>query len=121
MRNKKHDTSTYAAMRERGLIPARFAGTRARLRSIGIEVEVNPDITVTGDAQFWGPVWAVLVAEADPCSEEARVWALKKAKDDPTFAQALEAMTRLARIDRHAMAFFIQEGWDAEGETDEAQ
>lgn len=111
-------------LREQGLVPCKWVTTAAFLREHGVTVEDHPeadtaesDIPGTLDeSTLWAPRWAVLVAEAEPCNEEAKTQALTRARNDPSIAEALDAVARLAEADaRRKMADFIMELWEPEG------
>lgn len=107
-------------LRDAGLLPLKWMGTEQRLKRVGIRVERHPEARTSGAGprmsshpslnDAWGPAWAVLVAEADPCGEEARDWALERAVKDETFRAALEAIAALEG-NRVKMAAFIMGQW----------
>lgn len=111
-----------AELRARGLIPLKWDGTRARLEAVGIACEPHADaITSTGGGQvtnLWGPRWAVLVAECDPCNEDAREWALAHATSDDDFRRSLETIAMLADVAhaREKIADYVQECWPGPAE-----
>ncbi len=106
-------------LRDHGLLPVKWAGTVNRLRRAGVQVEKHPEAFVSArpipgqrqePAVEWAPRWAVLVAEADPCAEEARDWALDRAANDEDFKLALETIAALGG-DRFKMAGFVMAQW----------
>jgi hypothetical protein len=107
-------------LRDEGWLPIKWAGTISRFKELGIEVKDRPDIftkpgdrpgaTTGGEAgSLWGPRWAVLVAEAEPCNEDARDWALARGALDEEFRDGL--MTVALFGDRSRMATYVMEVW----------
>lgn len=62
------------------------------------------------ERDWWAPAWAVLLIEAEPCSEQAREQAIERATRDTEFRDAL--MTIAGFDDRKKMADFIHEHWE---------
>ncbi len=113
-------------LRDAGLLPIRWDGTLSRLRDVGVPVESHPEVEeswVSGGKSipgqnlqntWWAPRWAVLVAEADPCSEDAKDWALAHAYRDEEFRDALDSLARLiadGQRPRQKMADFVMAEW----------
>lgn len=107
-------------LREDGLMPVTWKGTVARLREGGIEVKLEKSVPVAplvrpgsreGERAHWAPAWAVLVAEAEPCNETAREWALRHAVENPEFAAELDTLARLG-CDRRKMGEYVMERWE---------
>lgn len=115
------------ALRARGLAPVAWQGTATLLKEVGITTESHPDaytkqkqipgqvLTEVEVSSTWAPLWAVLVAEAEPCSETCRMWALRKAVADDEFRAALETIAALASSKaRRRMADYLVEVWEPE-------
>lgn len=124
------------ALHEQGLHRIRWAGSVARLREAGIaivEKSFDRDSVPSGnfqpawvkqrdgdkareghagteDLSYWAPRWAVLVAEAEPCNEAARTWALERAVRDSMFRDALMTVAALGDIGK--MAAFVMAQWE---------
>jgi hypothetical protein len=93
-------------LREQGLMPVRWPSARVRLSEAGIPPRTYSSVK-TGYAgplatpgidlsnKWWAPSWAVLVAECDPCKDEAKVWMLKRAVREPEVKAQLEALATL--------------------------
>ncbi len=120
-------------LRDSGLLPIRWDGTVARLRDVGIKVESHTDVDASPSRSmaipgqnmqntWWGPRWAVLVAEADPCNETAKDWALAHAAANEEFRDALDTIARLigdGARPRQKIADFVMEMWTPEPSGDD--
>jgi hypothetical protein len=121
------ELSANRALREQGMLPLRWAGSRARLEAHGIKVETRTDAVVTdahedvpgrvangdSDESLWAPRWAVLVVEAEPCNEGAVDWALARAVKDADFRDALDTIAAMATEQaRRRMADYVMEIWE---------
>ena len=132
---REEELTANRRLRNAGWLPIRWHGTLTRFRELGIEIQVHRDTFVqrhdgqgfgkqdrapgriTGEDDHWGPAWAVLVAEAEPCNETARDWALARGAIDNEFRDAL--MTIAIYGDRRRMADYVMEVWNpAEGDDD---
>jgi hypothetical protein len=128
MSTKKSGPEDQSELYAKGLLPLRWASTLDRLRKVGIVVESHWCIPSRRLAHagiggqdtsnsLWAPRWAVLIAEADPCNDEARDQALTRARRDSHFLEAVDALAQL--LDDHGnrrarMADFIMETWEPE-------
>ena len=96
----------------KGLAPIRWAGTEERLREVGIRITTTQPIFVGGQpnnhATKFAPIWAVLICEAEPLSEEAREWALAQAMNGGEVKDAIDVMVLLTPA-RYQFATFIEE------------
>lgn len=111
-------------LRDRGLLPIKWQGTITRFRELGIPItedaeafvktSTRPGAMPGGVGSSWGPRWAVLVAEADPCNEDARDAMLRRAVADPEVKAALETIAVLADngLARQKMADYVMELWN---------
>ena len=99
----------------KGLAHIRWKSTAALLYQLGIEVESH-DRELVGESRLWGPAWAVYVAEADPCNDQAKEQAIRRALKDESVRAALEALALLtAREDaRERFAEVVMEMWTPE-------
>lgn len=109
------------ALRDRGLAPCVWVATKVMLQDYGIPTEEHPEAVTqagripgqTGEIATWGPRWAVLVVEADPCNEAAKHQALERAMRDDEFRDALDTISRLAEKQaRRKMADYLMEMWE---------
>lgn len=117
-------------------MPLKWAGTRARLKELGIEIQRHEDARVAGTGipgtlgagpaageagtevtSWWAPRWAVLVCEADPCNDDAKDWALARAVAEEEFKNTLDTIAMLADVTeaRVKMAAFVMEMWPGPG------
>lgn len=117
--------SENSKLRGRGLLPCKWTTTAHVLRAHGIVVEDHPEAyTAKADTPgmlsmsvLWAASWAVLVAEAEPCNEDAKAQVLRLAASNTEFRDALDTIARLSDEDaRRKMADFVMELWNPEGE-----
>lgn len=116
----------HLALQERGLAPCVWVATKLMLLAYRVPTEEHPNVftrmgnagqnpAMTGEIATWGPRWAVLVVEADPCNEQAKHQALERAMRDSEFRDALDTISRLAEKQaRRKMADYLMEMWEPE-------
>ncbi len=129
VQNLPSESSINARLRARGLMPLRWGGTRERLTAVGVEIELHPEALASATRSggqavpgtdmtntHWAAAWAVCIAEAEPCSEDARDWALEKAARDEDFRGAIDTIVRLGgtATARGSVADFVMEMWTPE-------
>lgn len=84
----------------RGLLPVRQSSARELFRRLDIPIEHHQQPRILSPNEVWvgvwSPCWAVWIADCDPLSEAARMWALKHARDNEGFRTQLETIMRVA-------------------------